>query len=83
LAKTTVNIGTIEGGTALNVIPPNASAGIAIRLTTKREPIEEALTNVIRGRGEIDVLSCSEPVRMLAVEVSNKRSCGSRPTFRT
>jgi acetylornithine deacetylase len=66
--ETTVNIGTIEGGTALNVIPPKAEAGLAIRLTTKRQPIEEALTKVIRGRGEIEVLSCSEPVRMMPVE---------------
>lgn len=66
--ETTVNIGTIEGGVALNVIPPKAEAGLAIRLTTKREPIEEALEKLIRGRGEIEVLSCSEPVRMLAVE---------------
>ncbi len=65
---TTVNIGTIEGGMALNVIPPRAEAGLAIRLTTKRQPIEEALENVIRGRGEIEVLSCSEPVKMLEVE---------------
>lgn len=66
--ETTVNIGTIEGGTALNVIPPKAEAGLAIRLTTKRQPIEEALKAVIRGRGEVEVLSCSEPVRMLKVE---------------
>lgn len=66
--ETTVNIGTIEGGVALNVIPPTAEAGLAIRLTTPRAPIEEALKNVIRGRGEIEVLSCSEPVRMLAVD---------------
>jgi acetylornithine deacetylase len=33
--ETTVNIGTIDGGTALNVIPPKAEAGLAIRLTTK------------------------------------------------
>ena len=66
--ETTVNIGTIEGGVALNVIPPTAEAGLAIRLTTPRAPIEEALRNVIRGRAEIEVLSCSEPVRMLAVE---------------
>lgn len=65
--ETTMNIGTIEGGTALNVIPPKAEAGLAIRLTTKRQPIEEALESVIRGRGEIEVLSCSEPVRMLEV----------------
>lgn len=66
--ETTVNIGTIEGGAALNVIPPNAEAGLAIRLTTKREPIEDALRNVVRDRGEIEVLSCSEPVRMLEVD---------------
>jgi acetylornithine deacetylase len=66
--ETTVNIGTIEGGVALNVIPPTAEAGLAIRLTTPRAPIEEALRNVVRDRGEVEVLSCSEPVRMLAVD---------------
>ncbi|QYO66892.1 hypothetical protein [Leptolyngbya sp. 7M] len=39
-----------------------------IRLTTKREPIEQALESVVRGRGEIEVLSCSEPVRLHPVE---------------
>jgi len=66
--ETTVNVGTIEGGVALNVIPPRAEAGLLIRLTRPREPIEEALRNVIRDRGEIEVLSCSEPVRMLEVD---------------
>lgn len=65
---TTVNIGVIEGGVALNVIPPKAEASLLIRLTTPRAPIEEALANIIRGRGEIEVLSCSEPVRMIAVD---------------
>ncbi len=71
--ETTVNIGTIEGGTALNVIPPKAEAGLAIRLATKRAPIEEALESVIRGRGEIEVLSCSEPVKMLEVDGFNQK----------
>ena len=66
--ETTVNIGTIDGGVALNVISPMAEAGLAVRLTTEREPIEEALRSVIRGRGELEVLSCSEPVKMLPVE---------------
>lgn len=65
---TTVNIGTIEGGVALNVIPPFAEAGFLIRLTTKRERIEQALQNIVRGRGEIEVLSCSEPVKLLEVD---------------
>jgi acetylornithine deacetylase len=65
--ETTVNIGTISGGLALNIIPPKAEAGLAIRLTTKRELIEEALRNIIRGRGAVEVLSCSEPVKLHAV----------------
>lgn len=66
--ETTVNIGTIDGGLALNIIPPRAEAGLLIRLTTKREPIETALRNIVRGRGEIEVLSCSEPVKLHEVE---------------
>jgi len=66
--ETTVNIGTIDGGTALNVIPPKAEAGLAIRLTTKRAPIEEAVRSLVRGRGDLEILSCSEPVRMLQVD---------------
>ena len=66
--QTTVNIGVIEGGVALNVIAPRAEASLLIRLTTPRAQIEDALLSVIRGRGEIEVLSCSEPVRMLEVD---------------
>src|SRR5215211_928422 len=49
--ETTVNIGTIEGGAALNVIPPKAEAGLAIRLTTPREPVQEILEKTIGERG--------------------------------
>ena len=66
--ETTVNVGTIEGGVALNVIAPKAEAGLLIRLTTPRETIETALESLVRGRGEIEVLSCSEPVKMLPVD---------------
>lgn len=66
--ETTVNIGTIDGGIALNIIPPHAEASLHFRLTTKRGPIEEALENIVRGRGEIEVLSCSEPVKLHAVD---------------
>jgi len=70
---TTVNIGTIEGGAALNVIPPTAEAGLAIRLTTKRQPIEDALRSIVRDRGEIEILSFSEPVRMVEVHGFSKK----------
>ena len=71
--ETTVNIGTIEGGAALNVIPPAAEAGLAIRLTTKKQPIEDAIRSIVRDRGEIEILSFSEPVRMLEVDGFKKK----------
>ncbi len=66
--ETTCNIGLISGGLALNVVPPMAEASLLIRLTTPTEPIREALDGIIRGRGEIEVLSYSLPVRMLEVD---------------
>lgn len=71
--ETTVNIGTIEGGLALNVIPPRAEAGIAVRLTTPRAEIEKMLEEIIENRGKIEVLSCSEPVKMLEIEGFNQK----------
>ena len=71
--ETTVNIGTIEGGLALNIIPPKAEAGLAIRLTTKLEPVEELLRSVVGTRAEIEILSFSEPVRMLEVDGFNQK----------
>lgn len=66
--ETTCNIATIDGGVALNVIPPKAEAGLLIRLTTPMEPIRDALLSLIRDRGELELLSYSLPVRMLAVD---------------
>jgi len=66
--ETACNIATLDGGLALNVIPPNAEAGILIRLTTPDEPIRHALESLIRDRGELEVMSYSLPVKMLAVE---------------
>jgi len=55
------------------VIAPAAEAGLAIRLTTKKEPIEAALRSLVRDRGEIEILSFSEPVRMLDLDGFNKK----------
>ena len=66
--KTTNNIGTISGGLKTNIIPPDAEAGLHIRLTTDDKPILEILEKAIDGRGEIEISSLALPVRMLAVE---------------
>lgn len=70
---TTCNIATVDGGIALNVIPPSAEAGLLIRLTTPMEPIRDALLSLIRTRGELDILSYSLPVKMLAVDGFNQK----------
>ena len=66
--ETTCNIATLDGGVALNVIPPNAEAGMLIRLTTPMETVKDALETIIDGRGELEIMSYSLPVKMLAVE---------------
>lgn len=66
--ETTNNIGTINGGLKINIVPAEAEAGMLIRLTTPKEPIMEILERAIAGRGELELASFSLPVKMLAVE---------------
>ncbi len=71
--ETTNNIGLISGGLKTNVIAPNAEAGLHIRLTTDEKPILEVLEKTIAGRGEIEIMSSTRPVKMLAVEGFNQK----------
>lgn len=68
LGETTCNIGTIEGGLKINIIPAAAEAGMLIRLTTDMEPIKELLEQTIGDRGELEIMSYSLPVKMLPVD---------------
>jgi acetylornithine deacetylase len=63
-----VNIGEISGGLALNVIAPKAEAGLAIRLTTPKKTIIEAIESIVRGRARLEILSCSEPIKLLPLD---------------
>ena len=66
--ETTINIGLISGGIGTNVVPPGADAGRHIRMVSALEPVMDILKKMIDGRGEIDIMSCSLPAKMLAVE---------------
>jgi acetylornithine deacetylase len=67
--ETTCNIGVISGGTRTNIIPAEAEAQLHIRLTKESKVVREMLSRVIDGSGaQVEWLSISEPVRMLAVE---------------
>lgn len=65
---TTCNIGVISGGVRTNVIPAAAEAELQIRLTTPASTIQGVLTEILRGRAEIEYLSVSEPIKLLAVD---------------
>ena len=66
--ETTNNIGTISGGLKTNIIAPNAEAGLHIRTTGDEKIVLEKIKKVVGKRGEIEVMSISRPVKMLAVE---------------
>jgi acetylornithine deacetylase len=66
--ETTVNVGTIAGGTRSNIIPAEAEAVLHIRLTAPSREVKDALERIAGARAEVEYLSVSEPVRMLAVE---------------
>lgn len=66
--ETTNNIGTISGGLKTNVIAPSAEAGLHIRTTSDEKQILDKIAEVVGTRGEIEIMSVSKPVKMLAVE---------------
>ena len=66
--ETTLNIGTINGGLKTNVVAPSAEAGLHIRMVSDLEPVVDALERVIDGRAELETMSLSLPVKMLAVD---------------
>ncbi|NNE68673.1 MAG: M20/M25/M40 family metallo-hydrolase [Pyrinomonadaceae bacterium] len=66
--ETTLNVGTLNGGLATNVVAPSAEAGLHIRMVAELEPVLGALEKAIAGRAELETMSLSLPVKMLAVD---------------
>jgi acetylornithine deacetylase len=54
LGETTVNIGTMKGGTEANVIPAHAEAEIMFRLVTDVEPIKKMVLDWAKDRAEVE-----------------------------
>ena len=68
LGETTLNIGTIEGGIAANVVPDEASATLMIRVVTDLAAIKEQAMAALDDRVEVEVFAYSPAVRMKAVD---------------
>jgi acetylornithine deacetylase len=54
LGETTVNIGTIRGGTEANIIPANAEAELMFRLVSDVDPIRKLLLEWAKGRADVE-----------------------------
>lgn len=68
LGACTLNIGTITGGTAPNVIADSASAEMLVRLVGEAEPVHRALAQAVAGRAELKVVLEAPPIRFEAME---------------
>jgi acetylornithine deacetylase len=67
LGPCTLNIGTICGGRAPNVVPDAAMAEIAIRLVGDPEPVRQAMREAVAGRAEAREILCIPAVRFEAL----------------
>ncbi|HZJ01412.1 MAG TPA: M20/M25/M40 family metallo-hydrolase [Gemmatimonadaceae bacterium] len=54
LGKTTVNIGTIRGGTGANIVPAHAEAEMMIRLVGDVKPMKKMIQEWVKGRAEVE-----------------------------
>ena len=68
LGPSTMNIGTISGGRAPNVIPDAAKAEIMIRLVGDAQPVREAFTRAVDGRAELVEILSIPPIRFTTVD---------------
>ena len=68
LGKTTLNIGTIAGGRAPNVIADHAEAEVMVRLVGDAMPVREAIAEAVRGRATVHELLHTPALRLEAVD---------------
>lgn len=64
LGPTTMNIGTLQGGRAPNVIPDNAKAELLIRLVGDPEIVRQQIRDIVADRVEIREVLCIPAVEL-------------------
>ena len=68
LGACTLNVGTISGGRAPNVVADSARAEILIRLVGDPAPMRDAMATAVDGRAELKEILCALPVYFEDVE---------------
>ncbi|MFQ5676171.1 MAG: M20/M25/M40 family metallo-hydrolase [bacterium] len=67
LGKSSLNIGTIEGGTAFNIVPDRAEATLSIRNSIASEKVIQAVNSALNGQAKVEILTRSEPQKLHTV----------------
>jgi len=68
LGPSTMNIGTISGGRAPNVIADVAKAEILVRLVGDAAPIREAFARAVGPRAQLNEVLCIPPIHFQSVD---------------
>jgi len=68
LGPSTMNIGTISGGRAPNVIADSAKAEILVRLVGDPAPVREALVRAVGNRAQLNEILCIPAMRFASVD---------------
>jgi acetylornithine deacetylase len=68
LGKTTLNIGTISGGRAPNIIPDAAKAELAVRLVSDGRKVDQLLRDAIGNRAELKEILSLPAMRFAALD---------------
>ncbi|CAD5209816.1 unnamed protein product [Bursaphelenchus xylophilus] len=64
LGETTLNVGLIQGGQALNALAGHAEASLMFRVVDSAAGLLQEVETIVKGRVEIDVLGLNEPVHL-------------------
>jgi acetylornithine deacetylase len=68
LGKTTLNIGTISGGRAPNIIPDAAKAELAIRLVSDAASVNQSLREAVGNRAEVKEILALPAMQFAALD---------------
>jgi acetylornithine deacetylase len=68
LGRTTVNIGTISGGRAPNIVPDAAKAELAVRLVSDGRKIDQALRSAVGERAEVREILTLPPMHFKSLD---------------
>lgn len=68
LGASTVNVGTVHGGSGANIVPGECEAELMVRVVGEPEPVREAIERWVAGRAEVSYPSYTPAQRFPQVD---------------